>query len=154
MANFPNRKLPRLKDYDYKKPGMYSVTSCVHGMKHCFGKIQNSTMILSEAGLIVQKQWYWLQERYDYVQLHTFQIMPNHIHGIIEIKKVSPDRRIKSLSGLMGVFKTTSSKQIHLFVDEHFDWQDSFNDRIIRNHDEFLRIDKYIRDNPKRWGNK
>lgn len=41
--------------------------------------------------------------------------MPNHIHGIIEIDEPQQqETKIKSLSNLMGAYKTTSSKRIHL----------------------------------------
>ena len=38
-------------------------------------------------GTIAEKQWYWLQEQYPYIVLHAFVVMPNHIHGIIEINR-------------------------------------------------------------------
>jgi putative transposase len=59
--------------------------------------------------------------------------------------------KTKSLSSLMGAFKTTSSKIIHLagFVD--FAWQRSFHDHIIRNEKSYLNISNYIESNPDRW---
>lgn len=41
--------------------------------------------------------------------------------------------KIKSLSSLMGAFKTTSSKMIHQVGFADFAWQRSFHDHIIRN---------------------
>jgi putative transposase len=32
-----------------------------------------------------------------------------------------------------------------------FDWQERFYDRVIRNHDEYLRISNYIKNNPANW---
>jgi hypothetical protein len=42
---------------------------------------------LSEYGKIAEKQWHWLGEQYPYIKLHEFVVMPNHIHGIIEINR-------------------------------------------------------------------
>jgi REP element-mobilizing transposase RayT len=44
-------------------------------------------MILNDYGKIANQQWYWLAEQYPYVILHEFIVMPNHIHGIIEISR-------------------------------------------------------------------
>lgn len=100
--------------------------------------------------------------------------MPNHMHGIIEIKRhvgagrVRPDSyrtgrymagrdlplrlpKIKSLSEIMGAYKMTVSKQIHLAGFPDFSWQRSFNDHIIRDEKSYERISNYIIKNPKTW---
>ena len=100
--------------------------------------------------------------------------MPNHIHGIIEIDRnvivgtgrdlsgnkkganlgTGRDlslRKIKSLSELMGAYKTTVSKQIHLAGYTGFAWQRSFHDHIIRDEKSYENISNYIIDNPKTW---
>ena len=46
-------------------------------------------------------------------------------HNLKDLKK------IKSLSSLIGAFKTTSSKQIHFYKGLSFSWQRSFYDVII-----------------------
>lgn len=103
-----------------------------------------------------------MKERYPYVDLDEFIIMPNHIHGIIIINDSScRDKsrpvptagiKIKSLSQLVGAFKTTSSKLIHENGLEKFAWQRSFYDHIIRNEKSLTQIRNYIRYNPMKWG--
>jgi putative transposase len=44
-------------------------------------------MLLNKYGQIAEKQWFWLGEQYPCVVLHSFIIMPDHIHGIIEINR-------------------------------------------------------------------
>ena len=44
-------------------------------------------MILNDYGKIAEKQWHWLREQYPYITLHASVVMPNHIHGIIEINR-------------------------------------------------------------------
>jgi putative transposase len=61
--------------------------------------------------------------------------------------------KIKSLSEIMGAYKTTSSKMIHLAGKIEFQWQRSFHDRIIRNPNEFRKIYNYIINNPVNWKN-
>src|SRR3954452_3406667 len=125
-------------------------------------------MMLNKYGKIAQQQWIWLAQQYPYVILHSFVVMPNHIHGIIEIDDaivgvaVGTGRdlslrgersgiKIKSLSELMGAYKTTTSKQIHLAGLRDFKWQRSFHDHIIRNEQSYLHISDYIQNNPLYW---
>jgi REP element-mobilizing transposase RayT len=42
-------------------------------------------MMLNENGEIAYNEWVKLQKRYPHVSFDAFQIMPNHIHGIIDI---------------------------------------------------------------------
>ncbi len=112
-------------------------------------------MILNEYGTIAEKQWYWLEEQYPYVSLHAFVVMPNHIHGIIEINRsriISSDPiKIKPLSELIGAYKTTVSKQIHLSGFMEFQWQRSFYEHIIRDEKTLETISDYIINNPVNW---
>jgi REP element-mobilizing transposase RayT len=42
-------------------------------------------MILNEFGIIANNQLEWLQNQYSYISLHSYIVMPNHIHAVIEI---------------------------------------------------------------------
>jgi putative transposase len=64
---------------------------------------------------------------------------------------IPPPMKIKSLSELMGAFKTTSSKHIHLAGLQGFSWQRSFHDHIIRDDFAYEKICNYIDTNPLRW---
>jgi putative transposase len=59
--------------------------------------------------------------------------------------------KIKPLPELIGAYKTTVSKRIHLHGDVTFKWQKSFHDHIIRNDRSLYRIINYIETNPSRW---
>ncbi|MFC1727323.1 transposase [Patescibacteria group bacterium] len=80
----PNRKSVRLKNYDYSLPGYYYVTICTQKRKFLFGDISGDKMILNDAGKIVNHVWKTLP-RHHHVALSAFQIMPNHVHCIIQI---------------------------------------------------------------------
>ncbi len=80
-----HRKSYRLKDYDYSRPGLYAITICCEKHQYLFGKIENGEMILNDAGVVAEKCWIAIPEHYPNTRLHEFVIMPNHIHGIIEI---------------------------------------------------------------------
>ncbi len=86
--NIHHRNSIRLKGYDYSQAGLYFITICIKDSKCLFGDIENDEMILNDFGNIAQNQWIKLSERYHNIELDTFQIMPNHMHGIISINPV------------------------------------------------------------------
>lgn len=45
-------------------------------------------MVLNEYGWIAYNEWIKLSERFSNFELDVFQIMPNHIHGIIVLQSV------------------------------------------------------------------
>jgi putative transposase len=119
-------------------------------------------MILNEIGIIANNQLEWLQNQYPYIILHSYIVMPNHIHAVIEIdsnvlKTVSnlsePEKivKIKSLFQIMGAFKATSSKLIHEAGRFDFAWHRSFHDHIIRDEKAYQNIENYIENNPNSW---
>lgn len=80
-----HRRSIRLQGYDYAQAGLYFITICCQNRTHRFGAIINDEMILNEYGAIAHHQWEILPQRFKNIQIHEFQIMPNHMHGIIEI---------------------------------------------------------------------
>jgi len=144
-------------------------------MGHCFGEIQDGKMVLNKYGLIAKRQIDWLEIQYPYLIIDNYIVMPNHVHILCEINRVGAGRdqplrdqplrdhpvqtgrdlsvliKIKSISELMGAFKTTSSKHIHLLGCAEFAWQRSFYDHIVRSNEAYCRIDTYITNNPMNW---
>lgn len=80
-----NRRSMRLKGYDYSQPGFYYVTICTQDRVERFGDVQNGKMIVNEAGEMVHAAWNRIPERYEHVVMDEYQIMPNHMHGILQI---------------------------------------------------------------------
>lgn len=83
-----HRRSIRMKGYDYSSAGLYFITICCQDMKCRFGKIENNEMVLNQFGFIAQNEWGKLPERFPYFELDVFQIMPNHMHGIILLNNV------------------------------------------------------------------
>ena len=148
-----DRKFIRLEGYDYSQNGLYFVTICTQNREHLFGSIDEGIMYLNDAGKMVQMIWNEIPIYYTGFRLHEFVIMPNHIHGIIEI-----------IDGQMGLgdivhrFKTlTTTKYITGVRDlnwEAFDkrvWQRNYHEHIIRNEKSYLKISQYVQTNPKKW---
>lgn len=154
------RKSIRLKGYDYAQNNKYFITVCVKNNVCCLGEISNKQMILNEYGRVIERQWLWLKEQYPYVHLHNYVVMPNHFHAILEIKKPlnfqlefngENTTKIKSISELVGAFKSTSSKQIHQLGFANFHWHRSFHESVISNETALYNISNYILNNPSNW---
>ena len=81
-----NQKSPRLNGYDYRSVGMYFVTICTHARSFLFGDVVNGTMVLSLMGQRAAECWAEIPTHFVGVGIDGFVVMPNHVHGIIEIK--------------------------------------------------------------------
>ena len=86
-----HRRTIRLQGYDYTSPGAYFVTICVQDRLRLFGEVVDDTMCLSYAGRMVQAVWDELPSVYPRVAVDEFVVMPNHVHGIIEMVGCDPD---------------------------------------------------------------
>ena len=97
-----HRRSIRLVGYDYSQAGLYFVTLVCQDRAHLFGVVKDGIMYLNEFGQIAADEWLHTQEVRNNVVLHEFVVMPNHIHGIIEIQYP------KESSNIVGAFKSPS----------------------------------------------
>jgi putative transposase len=132
-----HRKAMRLRGYDYSQQGMYFVTICTHNKQCIFGEIEDGLILYSVAGLIAANCWAKIPEHFPNVVLHDYVIMPNHVHGIIEIER-EEDRKIsvptafesdynrfqhmvpKSVSAVVKGFKIGVTKQLRYQAEKPF----------------------------------
>jgi len=80
-----NRKSNRLQGYNYAQLGLYFVTICTFKNECIFGRIEKGKMILNSAGNAANQCWLEIPIHFPHVALHEHVIMPNHVHGIIEL---------------------------------------------------------------------
>ena len=80
-----NRQSNRLQGYDYSQNGAYFITVCAHNRQCLFGEISDGVMECNAVGEMIKQQWHRLSDRFTHIELHDFCVMPNHIHGIINI---------------------------------------------------------------------
>ena len=83
--NIHHRTSIRLKGYDYSQAGLYFITLCCQDRANLFGDIKNDILHLNAYGKIAATEWANTENIRDNVHIHEYIIMPNHIHGIIEI---------------------------------------------------------------------
>jgi putative transposase len=82
-----NRRSIRLRGHDYSLPGYYFVTICINDRKqNLFGEIMDGALAENDYTKIVHNCWHELAIHYPCIRLDEFAIMPNHVHGIINIR--------------------------------------------------------------------
>ena len=121
-----HRRSIRLKGYDYTQVGLYFITLCCQNRAHLFGCVKNGQMQLNAYGKIAQTEWYNTENIRDNCRIHESIIMPNHIHGIIEITRQKGKKqeigKFKSPSQSIGAiirgFKIATIKKIKDFIKE------------------------------------
>jgi REP element-mobilizing transposase RayT len=167
-----HRRSIRLKGYDYSQPGWYFVTICTQNRAMLFGDVVNGKMVLNDAGRMVAQCWCDIPDHYPHVRLDKYIIMPNHVHGIIEItgdeiddtnvgaKNFSPQQNIqsphfrspsKTIGSIIRGFKIGVTKWFRQHTKIHTVWQRNYYEHIIRNENDLNRIRKYIIENPLKW---
>lgn len=138
--NFPIRKSPRLKGFDYGDYHYNFVTICTKEKCCHFGTLNR----LSAVGEIARVCLLNISDHFPDVKLDKWVIMPNHIHAILAVNG-SP------LPTVVGAYKSAVTKIIHRSGQTMELWQASFYDHVIRNQADYERIWTYIDTNPTKW---
>lgn len=126
-------------------------------------------MVLNDIGEIVSHKWLWTGKIRTNIKLDEFVVMPNHMHGIIQIVEMHNDvgahRNVppqieqfakstqNSIPTIIKLFKSTTTKQINQFCNTPGlkIWQRNYYEHIIRDDKDLNRIREYIINNPLRW---
>ncbi|MDE2420463.1 MAG: transposase [Gammaproteobacteria bacterium] len=165
-----HRRSIRLKNYDYTRAGLYFVTICTQNRECLFGEIVeagskpaqtgSNKITLNPLGIIIQKTWFDLIHHNKNIKLHDFIVMPNHVHGIIEITPsdrnwagLEPAPTSTKLTEIIRQFKTFSAKRVNQWrktVGVPV-WQRNYHEHIIRHEATYLKIAEYIQTNPQKW---
>lgn len=158
-----HRRSIRLKEYDYAQPGGYFVTIVTYQRDLLFGEIVDDEMALNDFGKIANECWREIPEHFPNVELGAYVVMPNHVHGIITItdgrgtiyRAPTQEQFQKPVTGsLPTIIRTYKSAVTRLIGREHNAtgiWQRNYYEHIIRNHEDWDRIHRYIEANPSLW---
>jgi REP-associated tyrosine transposase len=157
-----HRRSIRLRGRDYSADGAYFVTLATANHEPLFGQAVDGRVSLSVFGTVVADTWRWLPEQYAHVALDEWCVMPDHLHGILVLgcatgvasattDGVRAALRRKPVGGLIGAFKTVSTKQINRLRDTPgaVVWQRDFWDYVIRDQTDLNRVRIYIRENAR-----
>lgn len=157
MTQGSSRRSIRLLNYKYSSPGAYFITICTQEHQCLFGNIINDTMVLNDAGRMVQ-QWYReLERKFPSIICDYFICMPNHIHLTLFLEKACGSVPT-NLSSVVQWFKTMTTNDYIRRVKSsgwtRFNkrlWQRNYWERVVRNENELKKFRDYIQTNPIRW---
>ncbi len=163
------RKSIRLSSYDYSQSGFYFITICTQDKLCLFGQVTDGEMTMSAAGKQIDLCWQDISERFPGAKLHRHIIMPNHLHGIIELvgaplvgaqpgHKGQSQEIAPTLGDIVGGFRSLSTNAYILGVRQQGWpsfvkklWQRNYYEHVIRTEESFRQISEYIETNPLRW---
>ena len=175
MVFFHDRKRNRLQGYDYSSFGYYFVTICAKERYKFFGEVVHGTMILNKIGQIAHREWMQTARLRKNVRLDSFVVMPNHVHGILQIiscngmvcfgrgaRPRAPTDKTNhtraygklpahSLGAIINNYKSAVTKWCNENGHGHFHWQRNYHDHIIRDETALQKIREYIAMNPAKW---
>jgi len=192
--NIHHRRSIRLKGYDYSQAGLYFITICTQNRICRFGEIVGAglaparftpahneigqpqgfapTMQLNEYGQIAYNEWAKLPERFSNFELDVFQIMPNHIHGIIVLNEITHPQNnvvqpqnntgqpqglpLPTIGDIVGAYKSLVANEcLTIFKNNNETmgklWQRNYHEHIIHDEQSYQRISDYIINNPANW---
>jgi REP element-mobilizing transposase RayT len=144
----------RLAGYDYHQPGFYFVTICTQHHRLVFSTIVDGQVSLKGPGQIAQSVRVSLPRWFPHVKLHEYVLMPNHLHGMIELTEQDPTQASPraALWEIIRVFKAATSYQIRRSEGQPwFAWQDDYYETVIRSEAALQQIHRYIIENPLHW---
>ncbi len=155
----------RLPGYDYSQAETYFVTICTFYRKSFLGSIIDNQMTLSSIGKIAHEFWVEIPNHFNHTNLDVFIIMPNHLHGLIQISEtdnivaaehVQPRHTFQhvikgSVGSIIRQYKGSVTRWCNQNGYNKFGWQRNFYEHIVRNEKELNRIREYIISNPMRW---
>ena len=152
----PQRKHPRLKEFDYSTPGAYFVTICAQNRRCLFSRIVGRGLApaevqLTSLGRIARTQLFSLENRYDHLKIDQFVIMPNHIHAILLLNESAGASPRPTIPDIICAYKSLTTRQFRSSGHTGKVFQTSFFEHVIRGQSDYDEIAQYILNNPKQW---
>jgi putative transposase len=122
--------------------------------------VDDGEMRLNDAGRMVRSVWQALPRRFSGMELDTFVVMPNHMHGIATfvgagLALPDPEGAASSaptLGDVVRAFKSLSAIHVNRLLRRSGPlWQRGYFDHVVRDDRDLERIREYIATNPLRW---
>ena len=157
---YPERKHPRLKQYDYSLPGYYYVTIHAERNAPAFSDIFSGNIYcrarvcLTNTVEIIQKQLVLLEQRFSYVKVDKYVIMPTHIHVIVRLLEGTAGASPRpTLMEIVGSFKSLTTRACNQYANTPGRklFQVSFYETVLRNELAYQECWRYIDENPDKW---
>ncbi len=180
---FAGEKKPSMKrrgiDHDYTRRGTYLLTLVVEGRRPLLAAVSGTSseprVTLTALGTSVRDEWLGIGRYYPQVECIGLQLMPDHLHAILQVKEQLPChlstvvRGIKTGCGrayrrLFPTYAATQSQQTTAAPPsqqttgsrsgshpEHgLLFEPGYNDRFLKDKGQLETWKHYLADNPRR----
>ena len=109
--------------------GLYFFTIHTHRHQTHLGKMTRRGMKPNALGRIVEAHWHNLPRIFPHIRLDIFAVMPDHIHGIIQIE----DGAQQGLETILRTFKSFSAREINKSQHSPGDliWRQPHDERVL-----------------------
>lgn len=129
--NIHHRRSIRLKGYDYSQAGLYFITICVQNRECLFGNIENGNLNMNDAGMMVEKWYNELENKFSDIHCHEMIVMPNHFHCIIENVGTTVGADLRVCPNKPEPFNTVSEKSFNTVSEKPFN---TVSENIVGEH--------------------
>ena len=135
-----------------------------------FGRVQAGKMECNPAGEAVWNVWRELPERFPAIELDTFVVMPNHVHGILflcspeapgaalpssGLTSSAPTKTVTNaltLGLILRAFKSLTAAAVnHILRRTGPVWQRNYHEHIVRSAKDLDAVRLYTAQNPMQW---
>lgn len=177
----------RFVGHDYTQPCMYLITMVTEGRRPLLGKLQGRSdapagsseeprVEPSMMGKAVSEEWWGIPNYYPEIEIISLQLMPDHFHGILYVRRPLPVHLSTVLTGFktgcnrkaraLGVVPFVATEPPVPFVatepqhteqppkDSHPKhgqlFEPGFNDKVLMQRNQLERWIDYLHDNPRR----
>lgn len=166
----PNRQTIRKRGWDYTTPGHYFVTINTSKNRPLFGTVVNGRMVLNAAGRVAERCWQEIPAHFPSARPGEFVVMPNHVHGVVELVHSSAVARTPALGDVIGAYKAAVSRVMgrggqlparpgpagrqlptRTPAGASAIWHRNYWDVIVREEKALAAISQYIRANPRNY---
>jgi len=149
----------RLKEWDYRRSALYFITICSKDMKCFFGNIVEGHMNLNNLGKFAFEYMENININKKNARVINHIVMPNHVHALIKLKNPTLKKKTNefgplipgSLSALINQYKGRITKYANTNDLPWDGWHERFHDHIVRDVNQYEKIDNYISNNPRNW---
>ena len=137
------------------------MTICTHGRECLLGEVVDERVRLHPIGAVIQACWDDLPSHFPCVELDTFVVMPNHVHGAIVLTMVGAQHAAPlrdnvqpgSLGAIVRSFKSAATRRANQLRGTPGVplWQRNFYEHIVSSEEDLAHVRQYIVDNPSTW---
>jgi REP element-mobilizing transposase RayT len=134
---------------DYHAPAFYMITMTTLERRPLFATCADNKATLNEDGWLVYHLWHDMPKTYPAIATSTLVIMPDHLHGIVQVK----EQMTQSVGVPLRAFKSqvTSALRKKTGNPELNVWNPGYHDLCVWRKGALKAYTDYLCDNPRRY---